>query len=120
MERVSTLAQAEKEAQHFTQVNNLLTRYARARVAVFTYSERGCSNGTESPQADPQGEIRTEDAYELYKAWCARNGQFAESMANFKSEMENFGTIKRKRPAGSGSTAQPKTFILGYKQLRFA
>ena len=41
-------------------------------------------------------------------------------MANFKSEMENFGTIKRKRPAGSGSTAQPKTFILGYKQLRFA
>lgn len=74
----------------------------------------------ESLEADPQGEIRTEDAYELYKAWCARNGQFAESMANFKSEMENFGTIKRKRPAGSGSTAQPKTFILGYKQLRFA
>lgn len=40
MERVSTLAQAEKEAQHFTQINNLLTRYARprGRVAVFTNS----------------------------------------------------------------------------------
>ena len=40
MERVSTLAQAKKEAQHFTQINNLLTRYARprGRVAVFTNS----------------------------------------------------------------------------------
>ena len=41
-------------------------------------------------------------------------------MANFKSEMENFGTIKRKRPAGSPRTANPKMFILGYKQPRFA
>lgn len=38
MERVSTLAQKEKEAQHFTQVNSLLTQYARVRVAVFTNS----------------------------------------------------------------------------------
>lgn len=93
------------------------------KIATDEYRQRSDKMGrfvAESLEADPQGEIRTEDAYELYKAWCARNGQFAESMANFKSEMENFGTIKRKRPAGSGSTAQPKTFILGYKQLRFA
>lgn len=44
MERVSTLAQTEKEAQHFTQVNNLLTRYARARVAVSANPLNECTS----------------------------------------------------------------------------
>ena len=93
------------------------------KIATDEYRQRSDKMGrfvAESLEADPQGEIRTADAYELYKAWCARNGQFAESMANFKSEMENFGTIKRKRPAGSNGTVNPQAFILGYKQLRFA
>lgn len=88
------------------------------RNATNEYRQRSDKMGrfmSESLEADPQGEIRTEDAYELYKTWCARNGQFAESMANFKSEMGSYAEIKRKRPAGSGKSANPQAFILGYK-----
>lgn len=69
----------------------------------------------EMMETDPQGEIRTGDAYQAYQGWCERNGHRAESMATWKQAMEAHAEIKRKRPAGAGKMATPQTFILGLK-----
>lgn len=66
-------------------------------------------------EPDPGGEIRTEDAYRAFQEWCARNGQYSESMPNFKQAMEAHAEIKRKRPAGAGREASKLSLILGMK-----
>ena len=66
-------------------------------------------------EPDPAGEITTTDAYNAYTAWCRQNGQYAESMANFKAELAAYAEIKRKRPAGSSRNVTAQTFVLGYK-----
>lgn len=66
-------------------------------------------------EPDIMGEIRTEDAYREYQAWCSRNGQYPEAMPTFKQAMESHAEIKRKRPYGAGKSATPQTFILGMK-----
>lgn len=66
-------------------------------------------------ERDPHGEIRTEEAYQVYQAWCGRNGHRAESIANWKQAMESHAEIKRKRPSGADRNASPQTFILGLK-----
>lgn len=69
----------------------------------------------EMMEPDPMGEIRTEEAYQQYQMWCARNGHCPEAMPSFKQSMEAHTQIKRKRPNGAGKTATPQTFILGMK-----
>lgn len=64
---------------------------------------------------DPMGEITTTAAYSAYTAWCRQNGQFAESMANFKTELAQYAEIKRKRPAGSSRAEHPQALVLGCK-----
>ena len=66
-------------------------------------------------EPDIMGEIRTEDAYREYQAWCSRNGQYPEAMPTFKQAMEAHAEIKRKRPKGAGKNANPCAFIIGLK-----
>lgn len=54
MERVSTLAQAEKETQHFTQVNNLFTRYAPAWPYLLTPKGDAAMEQNRPKQTDQQ------------------------------------------------------------------
>lgn len=67
-------------------------------------------------EPDPHGEIRTEEAYQAYQAWCALNGHRAESMASWKQSMEAHAEIKRKRPDGAGRDANRFWYILGFKK----
>lgn len=69
-------------------------------------------------EPDIMGEIRTEDAYREYQAWCVRNGQYPEAMPAFKQAMEAHATIKRKRPAGTRQEDIKFWFILGLKWRR--
>ena len=66
-------------------------------------------------EPDPAGEITTTDAYNAYTAWCRQNGQYAESMANFKAELAAYAEIRKKRLAGSARTVPPQMLVLGYK-----
>lgn len=49
---------------------------------------------------DPEGEVRTEELYKLYKDWCLENGQQPESMPGFRRGLAAIGEVKRKRPKG--------------------
>jgi len=69
----------------------------------------------EMMEPDPLGEIRTVEAYDAYQNWCARNGQYPESLENFKTDMSAHAEVKRKRPAGAGREANPLWYILGIK-----
>lgn len=69
----------------------------------------------EMMEPDPMGEIRTEEAYQQYQMWCARNGHRAEAMPNFKQSMEAHTTIRKQRPRGAGRTATKISLILGMK-----
>jgi len=69
-------------------------------------------------EPDSTGEIRTEDAYQAYQAWCARNGQFPEGMPAFKQAIEAHAPIKRKRPIGAGRETAPQRLICGLKWKR--
>lgn len=63
--------------------------------------------------ANPEGEIRTETAYQEYREWCTRNGQFADAYPAFKQGMEGFAQIRRKRPKGAGKTVNPTAMFCG-------
>lgn len=67
---------------------------------------------SEMLEPDPQGEARTSEVYPIYQEWCGRNGQYAESLTNFKAEIALYAEIKRKRPACGG---EKTTVICGYK-----
>lgn len=69
----------------------------------------------ETMEPDPMGEIRTEEAYQQYQMWCARNGHRPEALTNFKQSMEAHTTVKRKRPAGSPHSASKISLVLGMK-----
>lgn len=69
----------------------------------------------EMMEPDPHGEIRTEEAYQVYQDWCARNGHIAESMPTWKQAMEAHAEIKKQRPAGAGREASKLSLILGLK-----
>lgn len=45
---------------------------------------------------DPDGEVRTEDAYREYHDWCQRNGQFADGYPAFKQGMEGVCANQKK------------------------
>ena len=64
---------------------------------------------------DPQGEIRSEEVYQRYSAWCSLNGQLPESSENFKKNMEPFMVCRRKRPAGAGKGANPMRMFCGVR-----
>ncbi len=64
---------------------------------------------------DAMSEIRTEDAYQRYKNWCALNGQFPEGMPSFKQSMETHADIRKKRPNGAGREASKLQLICGMK-----
>lgn len=69
----------------------------------------------EMMEPDPHGEIRTEEAYQVYQGWCERNGHRAESMSNWKQAMEAHAMIRKQRPAGAGREASKLSLILGLK-----
>lgn len=48
-------------------------------------------------------EEKTSNIYYRYKQWCLENGQFAESMKNFKQSLSSQFSIVRKRPKGGGN-----------------
>lgn len=62
-------------------------------------------------EPDITDEIRTEEAYQAYQAWCVRNGQHPEAMPAFKQSMEAHAEISRKRPNGSGKDANKFWYI---------
>jgi len=62
---------------------------------------------------DPDGEVRTETAYQEYREWCTRNGQFADAYPTFKQGMEGFAEVRRKRPKGAGKMANPTAMFCG-------
>ncbi|MEY8233809.1 phage/plasmid primase, P4 family [Oscillospiraceae bacterium 50-16] len=70
---------------------------------------------SEMMEPDPMGEIRTEEAYQVYQNWCVRNGQHFEAMPAWKQRMEAHTIIKRKRPNGAGREATPQRFFVGVK-----
>lgn len=57
-------------------------------------------------------EERTADVYSKYKLWCMENGQYAESMKNFKQSLSAVMEIKRKRPKSGG---EKTTVVIGYR-----
>lgn len=59
-------------------------------------------------------EERTSLVYNCYKSWCIENGQYAESMKNFKQSLSAVMEIKRKRPQAGG---EKTTMIIGYRLL---
>lgn len=59
-------------------------------------------------------EERTSAVYNRYKSWCVENGQYAESMKNFKQSLATVMEIKRKRPKAGG---EKTTLIVGYRLL---
>ena len=69
----------------------------------------------DTTEQDPEGEIRTEEAYARYRMWCAENGQMAEAMPAFKAGLQKHVDVKRKRPRGAPKTANPQAFIVGRK-----
>ena len=69
----------------------------------------------EMMEKDPNGEIRTEEAYRAYQDWCERNGHRAEGMPTWKQAMEAHAEIMRKRPAGAGRDANRVWYILGFR-----
>lgn len=69
----------------------------------------------EMMEPDPMGEIRTEEAYQSYQMWCARNGHRPEAMPSFKQAMEAHAELKRKRPNGAGREANPLMYFVGVK-----
>jgi len=59
-------------------------------------------------------EERTSQVYNRYKSWCMENGQYAESMKNFKQSLSAVMEVKRKRPKSGG---EKTTMVIGYRLL---
>ena len=64
---------------------------------------------------DASSELRSEEVYARYAAWCTNNGQHAESSEHFKANMAPFMEFRRKRPAGAGRTANPLAMFVGVR-----
>lgn len=59
-------------------------------------------------------EERTVVVYNRYKSWCIENGQYAESMKNFKQSLSSVMEVKRKRPKSGG---EKTTVVIGYRLI---
>ena len=59
-------------------------------------------------------EERTSEVYNRYKSWCMENGQYAESMKNFKQSLSAVMEVKRKRPKSGG---EKTTMVIGYRLI---
>ena len=59
-------------------------------------------------------EERTSTVYNRYKSWCIENGQYAESMKNFKQSLSSVMEVKRKRPKSGG---EKTTVVMGYRLI---
>ena len=59
-------------------------------------------------------EERTSEVYNRYKSWCIENGQYTESMKNFKQSLSAVTEVKRKRPKSGG---EKTTVVIGYRLL---
>ena len=59
-------------------------------------------------------EERTSEVYNRYKSWCIENGQYAESMKNFKQSLSAVVEVKRKRPKYGG---EKTTMVIGYRLI---
>lgn len=59
-------------------------------------------------------EERTSAVYNRYKSWCVENGQYAESMRNFKQSLSTVMEVKRKRPKSGGDKT---TVVMGYRLI---
>ncbi|OCN06373.1 nucleoside triphosphatase [Erysipelotrichaceae bacterium MTC7] len=59
-------------------------------------------------------EERTSQVYNRYKSWCMENGQYAESMKNFKQSLSAVMEVKRKRPKSGG---EKTTMVVGYRLI---
>ena len=59
-------------------------------------------------------EERTSEVYNRYKSWCIENGQYAESMKNFKQSLSAVVEVKRKRPKSGG---EKTTMVIGYRLI---
>lgn len=66
---------------------------------------------------DDTGEASMTDTYEAYKDWCMDNGLRPEGMTSFKKSLAPHAEIRRKRPAGTGRSANPISCICGYRLL---
>ena len=54
----------------------------------------------------------TANVYDKYRIWCTDNGQYAESMRNFKQSLSSLMEVRRKRPKIGG---EKTTMVIGYK-----
>lgn len=59
-------------------------------------------------------EERTSEVYNRYKSWCIENGQYAESMKNFKQSLSAVVEVKRKRPKSGG---EKTTMVICYRLI---
>ena len=65
-------------------------------------------------EQDGTAEERTSAVYERYRCWCGENGQYPESMKNFKQSLASVAEVKRKRPRSGG---EKTTVVIGYKLI---
>jgi putative DNA primase/helicase len=65
-------------------------------------------------EQDGIAEERTSAVYERYRQWCGENGQYPESMKNFKQSLAAVAEVKRKRPRFGG---EKTTMVIGYKLI---
>ena len=90
------------------------------RDAVNAYREESDKVGlffAEKMIEDANGDASMAETYEAYKEWCLDNGYRAEGMASFKKSLPKNAEICRKRPAGSGRSANPISCIRGYRLI---
>lgn len=72
---------------------------------------------SEELEAHPLAETRTSEVYARFQVWCSENGFRAESAQNFNVQLQNFGSIEKRRPAGSSRNASPVSLLIGYRLL---
>lgn len=66
-------------------------------------------------EENPLCEITTQEAYNVYTAWCEAKGHYAENQTTFKQAMEAHVTVRRKRPTDKRLGNNPLILICGYK-----
>lgn len=69
----------------------------------------------EAMVADPFGEVRMELLYPVYRQWCDKNGYKAEAKnGGFKSAVERYAEVTRKRPTGASKYENAVSMALGW------
>lgn len=98
--------------------DNGFTPPPAVREAISQYEEDSNKIGrfiSEYTEQDVNSEIRTEDAYSVYRRWCTQNGLHEESAPTFKEALKKYAVVRRTRPRNSSMGTNPLWLIQGIR-----